>query len=55
MAKKLALNPVHPKPGSDSVQVLLGTPTLGIIRIEWYNAMVGMVGRPFDSDCLYRR
>lgn len=43
---KLALNPVHPKPGSDTVQVLLGTPTLGIIRIEWYNAMVGMVTPP---------
>lgn len=49
MARKpamLALNPVHPQPGKDSVQVLLGTPTLGIIRIEWYNAMVGMVTPP---------
>jgi hypothetical protein len=40
------LNPVHPKPGSDTVQVLLGTPTLGLVRIEWYNAMVGMVTPP---------
>jgi len=42
----LALTPVHPKPGSDSVQVLLGTPTLGLVRIEWYNAMAGMVTPP---------
>jgi hypothetical protein len=46
LGSHLALNPVHPKPGSDTVQVLLGTPTLGIIRIEWYNAMVGMVTPP---------
>jgi hypothetical protein len=43
---ELALNPIHPKPGSDTVQVLLGTPTLGTVRIEWYNAMVGMVTPP---------
>ena len=42
----LALNPVHPKPGSDTVQVLMGTPTLGTVRIEWYNSMVGMVTPP---------
>ncbi len=44
--KKLALSTVHPKPGSDTVQMLLGTPTLGIVRINWYNAMVGMVTPP---------
>ena len=53
MAKKLngkavdlCLTPVHPKPSQDTVQVLLGTPTLGNIRIEWYNSMVGMVTPP---------
>ncbi len=42
----LQLTPVHPKPGSDTVQVLLGVPTLGTVRIEWYNSMVGMVTPP---------
>ncbi len=46
MSKKLALNPVNPKPGDGSVQLLLGTPTLGLVRVEWYNAMVGMVTPP---------
>jgi hypothetical protein len=40
------VNPVHPKPGKDNVQVLLGTPTLGTVHINWYNAMVGMVTPP---------
>lgn len=43
---KLALNPRHPKPGAETVQTLLGTPTLGTVRIEWYNAMQGMVSPP---------
>jgi len=43
---QLALHPVHPKPGIDSVQVLLGTPTLGTVHINWYNHMVGMVTPP---------
>ena len=42
----LALTPIHPKPGVDAVQVLLGTPTLGTVHIHWYNAMVGMVTPP---------
>lgn len=43
---KLALNPVNPKPGSGNVDILLGTPTLGVVRIEWYNAMQSMVSPP---------
>lgn len=43
---ELALNPRHPAPGSDNVQVLLGSPTLGVIRMEWHNAMTGMVSPP---------
>jgi hypothetical protein len=42
----LALTPVHPKPGSDTVQVLLGTPTLGTLHVHWYNSMIGMVNPP---------
>jgi len=42
----LILNPVNPRPQDNSVQILLGTPTLGIVRVEWYNAMVGMVTPP---------
>ncbi len=42
----LPLTPVHPKPGSDTVQVLLGSPTLGTVRIEWYNSMTSMVTPP---------
>jgi hypothetical protein len=37
---------VHPTPNTHQVQLLIGTPTLGIVRIEWYNAMVGMVTPP---------
>ena len=28
------------------VQILIGTPTLGMVRIEWHNAMQGMVTPP---------
>jgi hypothetical protein len=42
----VALSPVHPKPGADRVDILLGTPTLGGITIEWYNMMVGCVTPP---------
>ncbi len=45
-ASKLALNPVNPKAGSDRVDVLVGSPTLGLVRIEWYNAMTGLVAPP---------
>lgn len=44
--KMLALDPKHPKPGTDQVAVLLGTPTLGIIRMEWHNAMAAMATPP---------
>lgn len=49
MAKKTVtslLNPVNPKPGENQVQILIGTPTLGTVRIEWFNAMHGMVCPP---------
>jgi len=48
MKKKqpIALNPVHPNPGKDRVDVLIGTATLGLVRVEWYNAMQGMVCPP---------
>jgi hypothetical protein len=36
----------HPKPGSDNVQILLGTPTLGLIRAEWFNSYQAMVAPP---------
>jgi len=42
----LALNPTHPKPETDRVQVLLGTPTLGVVRVEWMSGMEGMVCPP---------
>jgi hypothetical protein len=35
----ITLNPTHPKPGSDSVDILIGTPTLGSVDINWHNAM----------------
>ena len=28
------------------VQILIGTPTLGMVHIQWYNAMQGMVTPP---------
>jgi hypothetical protein len=40
------VHPAHPKPGADRVDILLGSPTLGIIRMEWHNAMVGCVSPP---------
>lgn len=43
---KLALNPVHPKPSDNRVDVLLGTATLGLIRMEWHNSMMGMISPP---------
>lgn len=46
MKKNGHLNPVNPKPETLSVQVLIGTPTLGLVRIEWYNAMAGLVCPP---------
>ena len=47
MAKgAIQLNPVNPKPDENIVQVLIGTPTLGNIRIEWYSAMHAMVCPP---------
>lgn len=46
MPQKLALSPVNTKPRENNVAVLIGTPTLGVIRIEWYNAMAGMVCPP---------
>lgn len=44
--QQLFLDPKHPKPGSDTVQILMGTPTLGTVHIQWYNHMVGMVTPP---------
>lgn len=46
MGRKLALNPRHPNPGEETVNVLIGTPTLGVIRIEWYNAMQHLIAPP---------
>lgn len=40
------LNPIHPRPGDNSVDLLIGTPTLGMVHINWYNAMSGMVTPP---------
>jgi len=42
----VTLNPAHPKPGSDTVQILLGTPTLGTIDYNFHNAMLGAVAPP---------
>lgn len=42
----LSLNPTHPKPGADRVDILIGTPTLGMVHIQWYNHMQGMVSPP---------
>lgn len=43
---KLVLNPRNPKPEDNRVDILIGTPTLGTVRIEWYSAMQGMVAPP---------
>lgn len=42
----VALSPKNPAPEENSVEILIGTPTLGVVRIEWYNAMQGMVSPP---------
>lgn len=42
----LALSPKNPATTPDQVQVLQGTPTLGIVRMEWHNMMQGMVAPP---------
>lgn len=44
--KSLVLSPHNPKREDNQVQILIGTPTLGVIRIEWYNAMQSMVSPP---------
>ncbi len=46
MKKRLCLNPVHPEPDENRVDILIGTPTLGLVRIEWYSAMQSMVCPP---------
>lgn len=43
---KLALSPINPKSADNQVQILIGTPTLGIIRIEWVSSMIGMICPP---------
>jgi hypothetical protein len=45
-ARKLALSPVNPKRDDNRVDVLIGTATLGLVRIEWYNSMQGLVAPP---------
>lgn len=40
------LQPFNPNPQATSVQILVGTPTLGTVRIEWYNAMQGLIAPP---------
>lgn len=42
----LALAPFNPEPTTINVQILIGTPTLGTVRIEWHNAMQGMITPP---------
>lgn len=42
----VALTPVNPKPADTHVNILIGTPTLGVVRIEWHNMMAGMVAPP---------
>lgn len=44
--RDLALSPVNPTPKGGQVDILLGTPTLGFLRVEWHNAMVGMIAPP---------
>lgn len=43
---EIILSPRNPTPEENQVMILIGTPTLGTIRIEWYNAMQGMVAPP---------
>lgn len=42
----IALSPSNPTPNENSVQVLIGTVTLGLLRVEWYSAMQSMVCPP---------
>ena len=42
----LALSPVNPTPGITQTGILIGTPTLGMVHIHWYNAMQGMAVPP---------
>lgn len=46
LGRNILLHPANPTPGKNQVQLLLGSPTLGIVRIEWHNAMQGMVSPP---------
>jgi len=43
---KLALSPRNTATEDTSVQVLVGTATLGLVRIEWHNAMCGIASPP---------
>lgn len=42
----LALQVVNPGPNLGRTQILIGTPTLGMVHIHWYNAMQGLVVPP---------
>jgi hypothetical protein len=44
--REVVLHPVHPNPALNHVHLLIGVPTLGIIRVEFMNAMNGMVSPP---------
>jgi len=46
MTRKIVLHPKNKKPDEAAAALLIGTPTLGIVRIEWHNAMQGMVAPP---------
>ncbi len=39
-------SPVNPTPEKDSVRVLVGTPTLGLLRAEWCESFMGIVSPP---------
>lgn len=36
----------NPAPQRNGAAILIGTPTLGVVRVEWHNAMQGMVAPP---------
>jgi hypothetical protein len=42
----LVLHPVHPNPSLNHVHLLIGVATLGTVRIEFMNALNGMVSPP---------
>jgi hypothetical protein len=44
--RKIVLHPRNKKPEEAAASLLIGTPTLGVVRIEWHNAMQGMVSPP---------